>query len=235
MVRFRRPDRGEHRRRRGTALATGTVKWFNDDKGFGFITPDDQGADHFVHHSGINSDGFRTLREGARVSLRLRGRARRAQGRQRHRRSRTRARRPRRRARPCRPRPRGRGRVVDDRDGEAAAGPALRRRRARPVSPGARGSRSCSVPALDGTRLPGQLARLARPQRARRPRVHVGGVAALRALVEDPDRPRGVWRGRRRARCWPNATAASCAARPWSRPSRRRCGSVCWSALRTRA
>ena len=47
---------------------TGTVKWFNDDKGFGFITPDDQGADLFVHHSGINTDGFRTLREGARVS-----------------------------------------------------------------------------------------------------------------------------------------------------------------------
>ena len=50
-------------------MATGTVKWFNDDKGFGFITPDDQGADHFVHHSGINADGFRTLREGARVSF----------------------------------------------------------------------------------------------------------------------------------------------------------------------
>ena len=49
-------------------MATGTVKWFNDDKGFGFITPDDPGADLFVHHSGINSDGFRTLREGARVS-----------------------------------------------------------------------------------------------------------------------------------------------------------------------
>ena len=50
-------------------MATGTVKWFNDDKGFGFITPDDPGADLFVHHSGINSDGFRTLREGARVSF----------------------------------------------------------------------------------------------------------------------------------------------------------------------
>ena len=49
-------------------MPTGTVKWFNDDKGFGFITPDDTGADHFVHHSGIKSDGFRTLAEGARVS-----------------------------------------------------------------------------------------------------------------------------------------------------------------------
>ena len=55
-------------------MPTGTVKWFNDDKGFGFITPDDPGADLFVHHSGINADGFRTLREGARVSLRVRGR-----------------------------------------------------------------------------------------------------------------------------------------------------------------
>ena len=49
-------------------MATGTVKWFNDDKGFGFITPDDNGKDLFVHHSGINTNGFRTLAEGARVS-----------------------------------------------------------------------------------------------------------------------------------------------------------------------
>ena len=49
-------------------MAEGTVKWFNDDKGFGFITPDEGGKDLFVHHSGINSDGFRTLNEGARVS-----------------------------------------------------------------------------------------------------------------------------------------------------------------------
>ena len=49
-------------------MATGTVKWFNDDKGFGFITPDESGKDLFVHHSAIVSDGFRSLPEGARVS-----------------------------------------------------------------------------------------------------------------------------------------------------------------------
>ena len=49
-------------------MAEGSVMWFNDDKGFGFITPDEGGKDLFVHHSGINSDGFRTLNEGARVS-----------------------------------------------------------------------------------------------------------------------------------------------------------------------
>jgi cold shock protein len=49
-------------------MATGTVKWFSDDKGFGFITPDDSGKDLFVHHSGIAGDGFRSLTEGAKVS-----------------------------------------------------------------------------------------------------------------------------------------------------------------------
>jgi CspA family cold shock protein len=49
-------------------MATGTVKWFNDDKGFGFITPDEGGKDLFVHHTGINSQGFRSLSEGSRVS-----------------------------------------------------------------------------------------------------------------------------------------------------------------------
>ena len=49
-------------------MPTGTVKWFSDDKGFGFITPDEPGKDLFVHHSAINSDGFRTLAEGAKVS-----------------------------------------------------------------------------------------------------------------------------------------------------------------------
>jgi CspA family cold shock protein len=49
-------------------MATGTVKWFNDDKGFGFITPDDSGSDLFVHHTAIQGDGFRSLAEGAKVS-----------------------------------------------------------------------------------------------------------------------------------------------------------------------
>jgi cold shock protein len=52
----------------GSAMATGTVKWFSDDKGFGFITPDETGKDLFVHHSGIDAGGFRSLAEGARVS-----------------------------------------------------------------------------------------------------------------------------------------------------------------------
>jgi CspA family cold shock protein len=49
-------------------MATGTVKWFNDDKGFGFITPDEGGKDLFVHFSGIAGNGFRSLQEGSKVS-----------------------------------------------------------------------------------------------------------------------------------------------------------------------
>jgi len=49
-------------------MATGTVKWFSDDKGYGFITPDEPGKDLFVHHSAIVGNGFRSLAEGAKVS-----------------------------------------------------------------------------------------------------------------------------------------------------------------------
>jgi CspA family cold shock protein len=51
-----------------SAMATGTVKWFNDDKGYGFVTPDDAGKDLFVHHSDIGGEGFKSLEEGAKVS-----------------------------------------------------------------------------------------------------------------------------------------------------------------------
>ena len=49
-------------------MPTGIVKWFSDDKGFGFITPDEGNRDLFVHHTGINANGYRTLPEGARVT-----------------------------------------------------------------------------------------------------------------------------------------------------------------------
>lgn len=50
-------------------MAVGTVKWFNDAKGFGFITPDGGGQDLFVHFSAIQGQGFKTLRENQRVSF----------------------------------------------------------------------------------------------------------------------------------------------------------------------
>jgi CspA family cold shock protein len=50
-------------------MATGTVKWFNESKGFGFISPEDGKDDIFVHYSGIKGDGFKTLVEGQKVSF----------------------------------------------------------------------------------------------------------------------------------------------------------------------
>jgi len=49
-------------------MATGTVKWFSDEKGFGFVTPDEPGNDLFVHHTDIAGDGYKSLSEGAKVS-----------------------------------------------------------------------------------------------------------------------------------------------------------------------
>ncbi len=50
-------------------MATGTVKWFNESKGYGFITPEDGSKDVFVHHSAITGSGFKTLTEGQRVTF----------------------------------------------------------------------------------------------------------------------------------------------------------------------
>ncbi|HEX8856601.1 MAG TPA: cold-shock protein [Thermoleophilaceae bacterium] len=48
-------------------MPTGTVKWFSDEKGFGFVTPDEPGADLFVHHTGIVGDGYKSLAENSKV------------------------------------------------------------------------------------------------------------------------------------------------------------------------
>jgi CspA family cold shock protein len=50
-------------------MAVGMVKWFNDEKGYGFITPDGGGEDLFVHHSNIQMGGFRTLKDGQKVQF----------------------------------------------------------------------------------------------------------------------------------------------------------------------
>ena len=55
--------------RRSTVVSTGTVKWFNGKKGFGFITPDDSGEDLFVHHSEVRTTGYATLVEGQNVEF----------------------------------------------------------------------------------------------------------------------------------------------------------------------
>lgn len=52
-------------------MSTGTVKWFNATKGFGFIQPDDGGPDAFAHFSAIQMDGYKSLKEGARVDFEL--------------------------------------------------------------------------------------------------------------------------------------------------------------------
>lgn len=53
-------------------METGTVKWFNDAKGYGFITPEDGSKDLFVHHSNISGEGFKSLEEGAKVEFEAR-------------------------------------------------------------------------------------------------------------------------------------------------------------------
>ena len=50
-------------------MATGTVKWFNDSKGYGFITPDGGAKDVFVHHNNIKAQGFKSLKEGQKVTF----------------------------------------------------------------------------------------------------------------------------------------------------------------------
>jgi cold shock protein len=60
---------GDINQQKEAAMATGTVKWFNDAKGYGFITPDDGSEDLFAHFSAINMQGFKTLKEGQKVSF----------------------------------------------------------------------------------------------------------------------------------------------------------------------
>ena len=59
----------QEKERRAQHMPQGTVKWFNDEKGYGFISPDEGGEDLFVHHTGIAGTGFKSLEEGAKVSF----------------------------------------------------------------------------------------------------------------------------------------------------------------------
>src|SRR5918995_850319 len=63
-----RDTRGKFEGKEAPKMATGTVKWFNDAKGFGFIEPDGGGADVFAHFSAIAMEGFKTLKQGSRVT-----------------------------------------------------------------------------------------------------------------------------------------------------------------------
>jgi CspA family cold shock protein len=69
MVRVRLLVVHEVGREVNTDMASGTVKWFNADKGYGFITPDDGSEDLFAHFSAINMQGFKSLKEGQKVSF----------------------------------------------------------------------------------------------------------------------------------------------------------------------
>ena len=79
LTRVRKPRKSRRKARAGSpvltpgegerSMATGTVKWFNDAKGYGFITPDDGSEDLFAHFSAINMQGFKTLKEGQKVSF----------------------------------------------------------------------------------------------------------------------------------------------------------------------
>jgi CspA family cold shock protein len=66
-----RPTLGGHRLHEEKQMPQGTVKWFNSEKGFGFITPDGGGNDVFVHYSEIQANGFRTLDENQRVEFEI--------------------------------------------------------------------------------------------------------------------------------------------------------------------